>query len=160
MSAAIQLVENNLHQLEVGGQQLLFHIPSTGLFAADNTTLDVIEHLRRSGQQTCEAVTGALAASHAPEDVERVISELRALDLLTSPGTPSPARTPLALESIPLNTLVLNVNTGCNLSCSYCYKEDLDVPSQGRKMSFDTARDSIEMLLAESPDQELSLIHI
>ena len=154
MSAAIQLVENNLHQLEVRGQHLLFHIPSTGLFAADATTLDVIDHLRRHGGQTCESVTGALAASHPPEDVERVIAELRALDLLASPGVEQPPRTPLELESIPLTTLVLNVNTGCNLSCSYCYKEDLDVPSAGRKMSFDTARDSIEMLLAESPDQE------
>lgn len=48
----------------------------------------------------------------------------------------------------------MNVNTGCNLSCSYCYKEDLDVPSAGKKMSFEIARDSIEMLLRESPDQE------
>ena len=42
MSAAIKLVENNLHQLEVRGQHLLFHIPSTGLFATDEPTRDVI----------------------------------------------------------------------------------------------------------------------
>ena len=154
MSAAIKLVENNLHQLEVRGQHLLFHIPSTGLFATDEPTRDVIEYLRHRDDQTCDSVTNALSCNHRAEDVERVIQELRSLDLLVSPGVENPPRTPLALDSIPLTTLVLNVNTGCNLSCSYCYKEDLDVPSAGKKMSFDTARDSIEMLLAESPDQD------
>jgi uncharacterized protein len=60
---------------------------------------------------------------------------------------------PLALDSVPLTTVVLNVNTGCNLSCSYCYKEDLDTPANGRKMQLQTAVDSIEMLLRESPDK-------
>ena len=45
--------------------------------------------------------------------------------------------------------MVLNVNTGCNLSCTYCYKEDLDKPSAGKKMSIATAEASVEMLLKE-----------
>jgi len=57
------------------------------------------------------------------------------------------------IGSLPLTTVVLNVNTGCNLSCTYCYKEDLDTPANGRKMSLETAQQSIEMLLRESPDQ-------
>ena len=47
----------------------------------------------------------------------------------------------------------LTLTQNCNLACTYCYKEDLDVPSAGRKMAFETARDALEMLLAESPDQ-------
>lgn len=154
MSAALKLLENNLHQLEIAGQHLLFHIPSTGLFAADSPTRDVINQVRNSPQPTCESVTAALSAMHPAEDIERVIQELKSLDLLVSPGADHPPRTPLKLDTVPLTTLVLNVNTGCNLSCSYCYKEDLDVPSAGKKMAFDVARDAIEMLLQESPDQE------
>ena len=55
--------------------------------------------------------------------------------------------------ALPLTTVVLNVNTGCNLSCTYCYKEDLAVPSAGEKMGLDTATAAIEMLLQQSPDQ-------
>ena len=44
---------------------------------------------------------------------------------------------------------MLNVNTGCNLSCTYCYKEDLDTPADGQKMDFDTAARGIELLLRE-----------
>jgi uncharacterized protein len=46
-----------------------------------------------------------------------------------------------------LSTLVLNVNTGCNLSCTYCYKEDLAKPAAGRKMDFATAARSVDLLL-------------
>ena len=42
----------------------------------------------------------------------------------------------------------MNVNTGCNLSCTYCYKEDLAKPADGRKMDFLTAARSVDLLLA------------
>ena len=53
----------------------------------------------------------------------------------------------MQVSSYPLSTLVLNVNTGCNLSCTYCYKEDLAKPSDGRKMNFVTAARSVDLLL-------------
>ena len=45
-------------------------------------------------------------------------------------------------ERFPLTTVVLNVNTGCNLSCTYCCQgRPPDKPSAGRKMVFrDRAR--------------------
>jgi uncharacterized protein len=49
--------------------------------------------------------------------------------------------------------VVLNVNTGCNLSCTYCYKEDLDKPSAGKKMDVETARLRWKCC-SESPDEE------
>src|SRR5260370_5109229 len=51
------------------------------------------------------------------------------------------------VSAYPLSTLVLNVNTGCNLSCTYCYKEDLAKPKDGRKMNFVTAARSVDLLL-------------
>ena len=44
---------------------------------------------------------------------------------------------------------MLNVNTGCNLSCTYCYKEDLTTPSKGSRMEAETAKASIDLLLKE-----------
>ena len=87
------------------------------------------------------------------DEVAGTIRDLIALELVDD-GRPAGAKA-LAhtFERFPLTTVVLNVNTGCNLSCTYCYKEDLDKPSAGKKMAFETARDSIEMLLRESPDE-------
>ena len=58
-------------------------------------------------------------------------------------GRPAPERPAIKIEAFLLSTIVLNVNTGCNLSCSYCYKEDLDTPAAGRRMAFETAVKSI-----------------
>ena len=76
------------------------------------------------------------------------------LDIVNDGRPLQPERPPIEIETFPLTTIVLNVNTGCNLACSYCYKEDLAVPSKGQKMAFETARKSAEMLLAENPDRD------
>ena len=74
---------------------------------------------------------------------------------LVSDGSPlTPDIATKRVERTAINTVVLNVNTGCNLSCTYCYKEDLDKPSAGKKMEVETAIASVEMLLRESPDEE------
>ncbi len=133
---------------------MLFHIPSSSLFELDGLTAQLIELLRQRPQQTAEQLVGELSGQYPTDQVAETLKELMALELVSdgSPLTPE-----IALKKItefPLNTLVLNVNTGCNLSCSYCYKEDLDKPSEGRKMQFDTAKQSIEMLIAESPGEK------
>ncbi|WP_205172411.1 quinohemoprotein amine dehydrogenase maturation protein, partial [Burkholderia sp. LMG 13014] len=72
---------------------------------------------------------------------------------VVSDGSPlTPEIAVKRVERTAIDTVVLNVNTGCNLSCTYCYKEDLDTPSAGRRMDIDTAKASVEMLLKESPD--------
>jgi uncharacterized protein len=57
---------------------------------------------------------------------------------------------PVNIKSYPLSTIVLNVNTGCNLGCTYCYKEDLAVPARGERMSFETAARSVDLLLRQA----------
>lgn len=158
MNATLELVDNNFHQLQVDDRHLLFHIPSTGLFEADPLTREVIARLQDGDDYTTESITQNLCSAYPAEDIEQALHELRSLKLITDADTSTDsvvkAFTPTPLTDVPLTTVVLNVNTGCNLSCSYCYKEDLDVPSAGKKMSFATARQSIEMLLKESPDRD------
>ncbi len=152
MGAVLNLVQNNLHELRVDDTRMLFHIPSSSLFALDPLTEALIDRIRRQSV-TAEALIDGLKGSFDADDVAGAIRDLVALDLLDE-GKGIGVTAPLPVfDRFPLTTVVLNVNTGCNLSCTYCYKEDLDTPSAGRRMAFETARDSIEMLLGESPNE-------
>ena len=153
MGAYFNLNEHNLHEVAVEGSRLLFHIPTSSLFNMDELTADIIDTLRQ-GSKSAEELMAGLRADFPAADIQETMAELIALELV-SDGRPLSAESPVnKVESFPLSTVVLNVNTGCNLSCTYCYKEDLDVPSAGRRMELQTAIDSIEMLLRESPDEK------
>lgn len=158
-AAAINLVEQNLHLVQVSDRRLMFHIPTSSLFELDGITAEVIDTLR-GGQNSAERWTRPelmqhLSGSFNAEQIAETVHELMALEVI-SDGSPLTEEIAVkTVDQFPLNTLVLNVNTGCNLSCSYCYKEDLDKPSAGKKMELDTAIQSIEMMLDESPDEPL-----
>lgn len=152
MGAMLNINENNLHEVMVDGSRLLFHIPTSSLFNMDELTIRVLDELRQ-GEQTAETLIGELRQSFSAEQIQETIAELIALEMVSDGRTPAAESPVTQVEKLALNTVVLNVNTGCNLSCTYCYKEDLDVPSSGRKMAFDTAINSVEMLLQESPEE-------
>ncbi|MDT3672397.1 MAG: quinohemoprotein amine dehydrogenase maturation protein [Aromatoleum sp.] len=153
MGAVLNVVHDNLHELRVDDRRMLFHIPTSSLFALDALTGALLDEIRRNSL-SAEALVADLGARFGAREVDEAIRELIALDLLSDgrPAHAAPRRH--EFERFPLTTVVLNVNTGCNLSCTYCYKEDLDKPSAGRKMSFDTARDAVELVLRESPDEK------
>ena len=152
MGSALELNEHNFHEVTVDARRLLFHIPSSSLFEADANSSAVIAELRR-GASPSEAELGQrLAGRLDGSQLSGVLCDLQSLDIVTRDNSGSVAVFP-TVGALPLTTVVLNVNTGCNLSCTYCYKEDLAEPSAGEKMGLDTAVASIEMLLRQSPDQ-------
>lgn len=144
----------NAHRVEVDGRMLLFHVPTTSLFEIDRLDGDVIDLFADRGTVSEGDVRDRFDGLVDPDEVAERIRTLLDLDIVTDGRPPRPERPPVTIQNFPLTTIVLNVNTGCNLSCTYCYKEDLDTPSKGRKMAFDTARRSIELLLSESPDRD------
>lgn len=152
MASVLNLVQDNLHELRVGDTRMLFHIPSSSLFALDPLTETLIDRIRRQSL-SAEALIDGLRHDFDAGEVAETIRELVALEVFDDGRPASPTSPAPVFSRFPLTTVVLNVNTGCNLSCTYCYKEDLDKPSAGKKMSFETARDSVEMLLRESPDE-------
>lgn len=152
MGAVLNLVQDNLHELRVDETRMLFHIPSSSLFALDPLTAALIDRIRRQSL-TAEALIDGLRTEFDANEVAEAIRELVALELIDDGRPAGAGALGHTFERFPLTTVVLNVNTGCNLSCTYCYKEDLDKPSAGRKMAFETARDAIEMMLRESPDE-------
>jgi len=143
----------NAHRVSVEGREFLFHVPTTALFEIDALDCEVLSFFADRGSVGADDVCSRFASS-SPDEVTHRIKGLLDLEIVTDGSAPGPERPPIRIENFPLSTIVLNVNTGCNLSCSYCYKEDLDIPSAGRKMAFDTALKSIDLLLRESPDRD------
>jgi len=154
MGVILNLVERNLHEVQVDAARMLFHIPSSSLFASDDLTGEIIDALRREGCSS-EDLVQRLGARFDGSQVNETLRELIALELVSDGSPLSPEVALKRVERTALNTVVLNVNTGCNLSCTYCYKEDLDKPSAGKRMEAETAVASVEMLLKESPDESV-----
>lgn len=157
MTKVLKKVPTNSRTIAVNDKQMMFHVPTTSLFELDELSAQLIEAADSESGLSVDKLTQSLSAQTA-KDIDDTVEQLIQLKVVASNDAGVQAFEPdnpevTQLENIPLTTLVLNVNTGCNLSCSYCYKEDLDTPANGQKMSFDTAKKSIEMMLAESPDQ-------
>ena len=151
MGAQLNVVERNVHEVQVDTARMLFHVPSSSLFSTDALTAGVLDSLRE-GACTAEELRQRLP-TYLPDDVDSTVRELTALEVISDGRPLTPEIGNKRVERIALSTVVLNVNTGCNLSCTYCYKEDLAKPSAGIKMNVDTAVASVEMLLRESPDE-------
>lgn len=152
MGAQLNVVERNVHEVQVDASRMLFHVPSSSLFSTDALTAGIIDSLRDSSC-TAEELQKRLPVYDA-DDVDSMVQELTALEVISDGRPLTPEIGNKRVERVALSTVVLNVNTGCNLSCTYCYKEDLVKPSAGLKMDIDTAVASIEMLLKESPDEQ------
>lgn len=150
---ALSLVKPNMHLVDVETRKMMFHIPTSSLFELEGLSRELIELFADQDRVTAGMIRDRFQGRYAADDVMETIEELKSLKVLSDGGVVQINHEPQAVKQFPLTTIVLNTNTGCNLSCTYCYKEDLTTPSQGNKMSYETAIKSIEMLLAESPDQ-------
>ncbi len=153
MNTALKVVEKNVHEITVDDSDLIFHIPSTSLFQRDQITGDILNEIRADLDSSEQSLIDALKHNYSLEEISTVLKELRALEIVSDTANKVETFVPINIDSAPLTTVVLNINTGCNLSCTYCYKEDLTTPSAGKKMDFETAKLSILALLKESPDQ-------
>ena len=153
MSGGLRLAPHNSHEVSVDGRRILFHVPTTSLFELDELAADVLDLFKERPEVAETDVRRRFDGRHPPERVVETLEELLDLEIIHN-GQPRPAdRPPVAIANYPISTLVLNVNTGCNLSCTYCYKEDLATPDRGQRMAFETAARSFELLLAEAKER-------
>jgi uncharacterized protein len=138
----------NGHLVRTEAHAYLLHVPTTAVFGVDALGLSVIEYCREQGGRSVDELATLLEGRYPPNRVRAFAAELRTLEMLQPSGSLRPINpNSLKVSAYPLSTLVLNVNTGCNLSCTYCYKEDLAKPKDGRKMNFVTAARSVDLLL-------------
>ena len=138
----------NGHVVKGETEHYLLHVPTTAVFGLDALGLAAFELYRTKGGRSVDDVVALLAGRHEPARIRAFAAELRKLEILQPSGSLKPINpATVKVSAYPLSTLVLNVNTGCNLSCTYCYKEDLAKPADGRKMDFVTAARSVDLLL-------------
>lgn len=138
----------NGHLVRTEADTYLLHVPTTAVFGVDALGLSVIEYCREQGGRSVDELAALLAGRYPESRVRAFAAELRTLEMLQPSGSLRPINpSSVKVNAYPLSTLVLNVNTGCNLSCTYCYKEDLAKPADGRKMNFVTAARSVDLLL-------------
>jgi uncharacterized protein len=119
MNAILEVIENNIHQVEVKDKSFIFHIPTTSLFERDQLTGDILSSIQRQDKPTDSSLTQALSDRYPESDILCALGELKSLSLVGQKGLNNCVDefVPLALESVPLTTVVLSVSTGCNLSC-------------------------------------------
>ena len=152
-TSALELRRSDVHEIDVDGRRLLLHVPTTSLFELDGVGAELFDLFRDRTAVTEEDVRRRFEGRAAAEDVVEALRELVDLGVVGDGAPGWRERSPVHVLRTPLSTIVLNVNTGCNLSCTYCYKEDLASPADGRRMSFETAAAAFELLLREAAER-------
>lgn len=154
MPATVVFNPANGHVVRFGGRALLLHVPTTALFELDELGQAVIAAVERGAELDRQALPGDIAARFAPADVAEFVDRLTELEVLQErAGTRAINPRHVQVQAYPLSTLVLNVNTGCNLGCTYCYKEDLQTPARGERMDLATAQQSVELLIRQAAER-------
>jgi len=152
------------HAFEAAGQRFLYLVPSAAVFALDDPAGAILDELETHPRER-ENLVESLGSRFPDTDLEQTLKELeevRAIRPVAAPPPPSPKVIPLT--PFPLTTAVLNVTNQCNLSCAYCYEysEDKIVDttngSQPKFMSEETAKQSVDLLFAESGDNQV--VHV
>ena len=144
------------HAFAGGDARFLYLVPSAAVVRIDDVTQAVLDCLE-TGDRSPGDLTTSLGDRWTPEDVKSSIDELLGLRAVHPVVAPPPK--PIVEKPkrrIPLQTLVLNVTSKCNLSCGYCYEygEDriVEATSKPRFMNEEIARQSVDFMFAESDD--------
>lgn len=148
----LRLVREDVRNFSVEARRVLFHVPTSSLFELDGLGAEILDLFENRDEVSEGDIRARFDGRHEPATVVETLQELLNLRIIGEGHGRLPVQ-PVRIKEFPLSTVVLNVNTGCNLSCTYCYKEDLASPAQGERMSLDTAIRAVELLLAEAGDR-------
>ena len=144
------------HAFEADGAPHLYLVPSAAVFRLDDTSAAILDALG-SDDLAPQALVQRLAPRFPETAIHETVFELLTARALQPVSAPVPApQADVPRRRIPLTTLVLNVTSKCNLSCKYCYEygEDklVEASTKPRFMSEETARESVDFMIAESGD--------
>ncbi|MCP4330228.1 MAG: quinohemoprotein amine dehydrogenase maturation protein [Alphaproteobacteria bacterium] len=151
--SGLSLVAHNVHDVAIDGRRVLFHIPTTSLFEMDDVSGAVLDLFKSRAAVTREVLRTQFKGRYQRAELEETIDGFLELDIVRDVRAQDQAVRPVKVENFPLSTMILTVNTGCNLACNYCYKEDLTSPDKGQKMEFETAVKAFELLLERARDR-------
>ena len=154
------------HAFSGDGSPYVYLVPSAAVYRLDEASVAVLDTLGDRDVAPADLARSLGDRFPLPE-VKSAIEELvriRAVKAFEAPVSPPPAAAPIAAapaippkKRVPLTTLVVNVTSKCNLSCTYCYEygEDkiTEASTKPRFMDEATAKQSVDFLFAESGDQ-------
>jgi uncharacterized protein len=147
------------HAFEADGAPYVYLVPSAAVFRLDDASVAVLDALGQKDVEPNELVR-ELSERFPVADVRATVEDLlnvRAVRLVDKPIEVPVASPPR--KRIPLTTLVLNVTSKCNLSCTYCYEygEDkiVEASRKQRFMNEETARQSVDFMFAEAGDSPM-----
>ena len=151
------------HPFDVDGSSYVYLVPSAAVFRLDGTSQAVLETLGDRDLAPRD-LAASLGDRFEQADIRAAVEELvgaRAIRFV-DPPVPEPARPAQPKKRVPLTTLVLNVTSKCNLSCTYCYEYGEDrIVADGAKPRFmteATARQSVDFMFAEAG--ESPVVHL
>ncbi|MCW5698655.1 MAG: quinohemoprotein amine dehydrogenase maturation protein [Rhodospirillales bacterium] len=151
---ALYFNSGDVHQVRLDGRRILAHVPTVGLYELDDVGAAVLDLFCERPSVEAKDIRDRFDGRFSPDSVVETLREFVNLGFLSDDAGARKDQRSVATESYPLSTMVLNVNTGCNLSCSYCYKEDLATPAAGDRLSFETAAQAFDLLLREARERK------
>ena len=152
----MQLRRGEYHRFRGGDARFLYLVPSAAVVRLDDVAEAVLQTLSE-GDRSANDLAESLGSRWDAATVQSSIDELLGVRAIHTVAAPPPK--PVAAKPgrrIPLQTLVLNVTSKCNLSCGYCYEygEDriVEASTKPRFMDEDTAKQSVDFMFSESGD--------
>ncbi len=150
---SLQLQQQNYRAVRAAGRRVLLHVPTTSVFELDHVSDELLAFIEEQQSVDAGAVQARFDGAHAPGDVCDALADLVALGVV-APGAKTYEIAARPVTQAPIGTLVLTLTTGCNLGCSYCYREDLEPPRAAQVMEHDTALQAIDLLLRQAADRD------
>jgi uncharacterized protein len=151
--ASLQLQRQNYRAVGQNGKRFLLHVPTTSMFELDSAADSVLQLLEENGAVSEQDVRGRFDGIYSPGEVCDSLTDYLALGIISAKRKDFEIA-PREIQHSPISTLVLTLTTGCNLGCTYCYREDLTTPSKATVMEETTAKRAIDLLLRESTGHE------
>ena len=106
----LELRESDLHEVDVDGERLLFHVPTTSLFELDGVTAELLDLFREKHGVSEHDVRQRFEGRVDADDVVDALGELCDLGIVGDGGSAWRERAPMHVQATPLSTIVLNVN--------------------------------------------------
>ncbi|MQA92220.1 MAG: quinohemoprotein amine dehydrogenase maturation protein [Gemmatimonas sp.] len=151
-----QFAARDFHPFEAGGNRYLYLVPSAGVVRLDRASDAVLSTVAQEPGSVGE-LTSRLSDRFAADEVASAVEELLHIQAIGVAAEPRKRMLKvLPSSAVPLQTMVLNVTSKCNLACTYCYEygEDRVVDEEAAEMprflDEETARQSVDFMFEEA----------
>ena len=149
------------HRFHAAGAQFLYLVPAGAIFVVDREVGKLIDCLAAAPLPHQQLIERLQTQGVEQDAAEELVAEMYHANVILAEDS-APEKPQALPEVFPIQTLVMNLTNQCNLSCQYCYEFGADkvATPEGKPkfMDLETAKTSVDFLLAESGDRRA--IHI